>query len=442
MTKQQRALLHKRDSTRHFLFSKTDTKELERKQIAPRESAWKTLKEAFPEMLSGKRFVDHAMDRLKSTARFGALAIRLDSLPQRTEQFDKYRKIAQALQIVCEKENGLWGIVEPGILDCFLPDKNAAQCLKFAQSFQKTIVQEISETITVGIAKHPTLDYYEQQILDNTRKALDHAAFFGPGSTAVFDAVSLNISGDRLYEKGDIKEAVVEFRRALRIDPSNVNVHNSLGVCYAVAGDYKKAVKQFKAAVDLDPNEFMALYNQGLIKMLKGQRDSALELFLRAELISEDVFEIVYQTGKLYLEKRELEKAQKYFEKALRIKPNTSAVYRHLGESYAASGRSQDAVRSYKHAIKQNPADAASLSALGCLFDEQGENPEISIMFCQESVDLSPQNGLFRLRLGRLYLKQNLPEKALKEFEKAEELGQNATAYIDKIRNQLKAKAS
>jgi hypothetical protein len=44
--------------------------------------------------------------------------------------------------------------------------------------------------------------------------------------------------------------------------------------------------------------------------------------------------------------------------------------------------------------------------------------------------------------LGQLYLKQNRLADALKEFKKAEFLGQDASAVITEIQKQLPAKAS
>ena len=93
-----------------------------------------------------------------------------------------------------------------------------------------------------------------------------------------------------------------------------------------------------------------------------------------------------------------------------------------------------EAVSAYKKAIRQNPNDADSLSALGYLFDLQGENPEITTIFCQQSVDISPDNGLFRHRLGSLYLKRNQLEDALEQFQKADELGHDSKALIKKIK--------
>ena len=33
------------------------------------------------------------------------------------------------------------------------------------------------------------------------------------------------------------------------MDPSNVNVHNSLGVCFGLMGNYEPAIEAFKTAV-------------------------------------------------------------------------------------------------------------------------------------------------------------------------------------------------
>ena len=124
------------------------------------------------------------------------------------------------------------------------------------------------------------------------------------------------------------------------------------------------------------------------------------------------------------------ESGKKFLEHAAELEPQSGAVFRYLGECYTAIGDEDAAISAYKKAIKHNPSDAASLSAMGCLFDERDENPEIALMFCQESVRFSPENGLFRYRLGQLYLKENRLNDALKEFKKAEFLGQDTSALI------------
>jgi len=92
--------------------------------------------------------------------------------------------------------------------------------------------------------------------------------------------------------------------------------------------------------------------------------------------------------------------------------------------------------------IEQNSNNAAALSALGCLFASLGENLEIATIFCQQSVDIAPDNGLFRHRLGRLYLKENQFDDALRQFKEADRLGYDSRQYIEQIENKHISRAS
>ncbi|MBW2467936.1 MAG: tetratricopeptide repeat protein, partial [Deltaproteobacteria bacterium] len=74
-------------------------------------------------------------------------------------------------------------------------------------------------------------------------------------------------------------------------------------------------------------------------------------------------------------------------------------------------------------------------------FAEQEENPEIALMFCKESIQLAPENGLFRYRLGQLYYRQNRLDDALKEFKQARRLGKDASDLISEIEKKLQPKA-
>lgn len=306
--------------------------------------------------------------------------------------------------------------------------------MELANKINDGLAETRNETVSIGIASYPTLSFDKDQILDHAGKALDHAAFFGPGSTVSFDAVSLNISGDTRYQNGDIDGAIEEFKTALLLDPSDVNVHNSLGVCYGILSDYDNALKEFQEAVRLDPNEVMARYNSGLINMLTGDTEKALQNFLEAGEKEDDTFEITFQTGNVYLKMGKPEKAKKFLEKAVTLDSESGPAFRLLGECYNAMNMTDNAIFAYKKALRQNPNDAESLSALGYLFDLLGENPEITTILCQQSIDIAPENGLFRHRLGNLYLKRNQLEDALEQFQKAHDLGQDSGDMIEKIK--------
>ncbi|MFW5936707.1 MAG: tetratricopeptide repeat protein [Desulfosalsimonas sp.] len=97
--------------------------------------------------------------------------------------------------------------------------------------------------------------------------------------------------------------------------------------------------------------------------------------------------------------------------------------------------RDGDAATAYKNVLKIRPDDAEALSALGYLYEMQARNADIALMFCQQAVEMAPDNALFRHRLGRLYYNRNRYEEALAEFEAARELGDEASAeYISMLR--------
>ncbi|MGD8470031.1 MAG: tetratricopeptide repeat protein [Desulfobacteraceae bacterium] len=448
MRKQPPQLYHNRESTRHFLYSKAEAEGPQKKRIYIPARIQKAIQSVYPGLLSGHAFIDHTEQQLSSTANFAWLVFQIDAKARshkknpKPDPVDAHQKVATFFDDFCKKHKGSWGLINSGLFGAFFEDKNASQCLKLVRNFQDKLIKQTGIPVSAGIAEYPTLSYQPAEILTNALKALDHATFFGPGSKAIFDAVSLNISGDRLFDKGDIKGSVSEFRLALKLDPSNINVHNSLGVCYGLMGDYEKAKKEFKIALKLKPKAVMPWYNFGFTNMLAGDHRKALDLFLKANTIDPNVFEVAFQTGRLLMEIDQPESGKKFLEHAAELEPKSGAVFRYLGECYTAIGDVEAAISAYTKAIKYNPSDAASLSALGYLFDEREENQEIALMFCQESVRLSPENGLFRYRLGQLYLKENRLTDALKQFKKAEFLGQDTSALIRQIKKQLPAKAS
>jgi tetratricopeptide (TPR) repeat protein len=445
MTHQKTDLFHHRSSAKEFLFYKTEAKPNKGTAKALSPAGSDRVLEVFPDILSGKDFIENAAARLTSSEKFDAMVVKIDNNTDKggetanTGEIELWLDVANVIDTLCRREKGIWGRLDQGMLGCFFTPKNQTASLELAQKIKNSLAESTHETVSIGIASYPTLSFKKEEVLDNAAKALDHAAFFGPASIVAFDAVSLNISGDNLYQNGDINGAVREYKTAILLDPSDVNIHNSLGVCYGILGDYGKALKEFKEAVKLDPDEVMALYNIGLVNMLTNKALKALEYFLEADRKKEDdIFEVAFQIGRVYLNMGQPETAKEFLEKAVSLNSESGLAWRSLGECCIALNMTDEAVSAYKKAVRQNPNDAESLSALGYLFDLLGENPEITTIFCQQSIDISPDNGLFRHRLGNLYLKRNELEDALVQFEKAQDLGYDSRKLIKRIKKLMK----
>jgi len=444
MTHQKTNLFHRHPSGKSFLLYKADAKPDKAASPGISPPGSERIRNVFPDLLSGKEFIENAAARFKSSENFDAMVIKIDNLTGGGEtdpkdEIERWLDVAKTIDALCRKKDGIWGRLDRGMFGCFFTPNNQTTSLEIAQQIKNSLAESSHETVSIGMASYPTLDFKKEAIFDNAAKALDHAAFFGSASIVAFDAVSLNISGDNLYQHGDIDGAIREYKTAIKLDPSDINIHNSLGVCYGILGDYARALKEFKQALELDPDEVMVLYNIGLVNMLTGKPQKALEYFLEADRKKEDdIFEVAFQIGSVYLAMGNPKSAKEFFEKAVALNPESGSALRSLGECCSALNLTDEATFAYKKAIRLNPNDAQSLSALGHLFDLLGENPEITTIFCQQSVDISPENGLFRHRLGSLYLKRNQLEDALVQFEKAHSLGYNSKDSIKKIKKLMK----
>jgi tetratricopeptide (TPR) repeat protein len=340
---------------------------------------------------------------------------------------------------VCREIDGIWARIDERRTALAVPHFDIQDGRRMAQRIQQHYTAIGTPPITAGVAVYPTANYTRSQSVDNAGKALVHAGFFGPGSVTCFDAISLNISGDRLYQEGDIQGAVDEFKQGLLMDPTEANLHNSLGVCYGVLGDTQKALDAFDAAMWLAPDNVMAVYNKGYILLQLGHYEKAQEALLQADAIEGDVFEVVFHLGQLFMRMNAAEKARPYLEASTRANNRYGPAFRLLGACLDELNLGKEAIQAYKSAVKINPADALALSALGRLYTERGESLDVAAVMCEQSVQLDPDNGLFHHRLGLVYLSRGKLDHALAEFELATALGHDSRAHIEKTQDLMMA---
>ena len=439
-------------ATQHFLFSKTPAEDRHTPvSDAPSggvpSDADEPLRKHYPDLRIGDAYRARAAEKTADHALFTALALRIDSVVHQPaddhERMQRTRgQVADAIDKWCAAESGWWGLMTSDIFGCVFPGRDVASGLAMAKKVQEQVNATFELTLTIGLAAAPCLKYAPSEVIDNARKALEHALFLGPGGRACFDAVSLNISGDRYYDAGDIDRAIGEFRNALRLDPHNVNVLNSLGVCFGVQQNHPKALTAFRAALKIKPDEILALYNSGLVNLLMGEREKALRFWLKAAPLGKDVFELNLQAGKLLLESDQPEKAQELIQRAAALKPESAAVQRLLGDTYLVQRLLDQAIGPYKKTLRIHPNDAHALSGLGRCYELKNENLDIALAFCRQSVEITPDNGRFHMRLGRLLKKTGQFDKALEAFKKAASLGEDVREAIRAIEDRCVDKAS
>jgi hypothetical protein len=211
MKKNQQALFHRTKTEQQFLFYKTDEKSFDENPESPRLDSPANLSTVFPGIKIGTSFLEHARTYVEPLSRFGALVIKMDMDKEKDTPHDPSStesiNVVNTIDRLCEKDAAFWGGLDNGLFACLVPDKDSDACLNMATRLQTSLSKTGNNTVSIGIAAYPTLSFEKDRIIDNARKAIDHAAFFGPNSTVVFVSGSGKISGDHLYKKGYITKS-------------------------------------------------------------------------------------------------------------------------------------------------------------------------------------------------------------------------------------------
>ena len=298
-------------------------------------------------------------------------------------------------------KRGIWeNLDNTSFIFSFWDYKNDKKASHLIISLKEKISTVLKADILIGVAKFPYQNFSKEETFNNAIKAIDHAAFFGPDTLIHFDATSLNISGDRLFQLNRYKMALDEYQKGLEIEPDNINLINSLGVCFGVMGKLDKAKLEFDKAMKINSNEVMVIYNIGLLYQIEEDIDKAVIYLRKAHGIDSAVFEVELLLGSLLVKKNHTKQALPHLEKAGEINPESGLSFRMKGEIHLGNKLPEKAGLEFNKAIKINPRDAISLSGYARSLELQNKNLNIARSFAQNSIDIDPDNSLFKKRLN------------------------------------------
>jgi tetratricopeptide (TPR) repeat protein len=297
-------------------------------------------------------------------------------------------------------KRGIWeNLDNTSFVFSFWDYKNDKKASQLIISLKEKISTALKADILIGVARFPYQNFSKEETFDNAIKAIDHAAFFGPDTLIHFDATSLNISGDRLYQLNRYKMALDEYQKGLEIEPDNINLINSLGVCFGVMGKLNKAKLEFDKAMKINPNDVMVIYNIGLLYQIEEDIDKAVIYLRKAHGIDSAVFEVEFLLGSLLVKKNHTKLALPHLDKAGEINPESGLSFRMKGEIHLGNNLPEKAGLEFNKAIKINPRDAISLSGYARSLELQDKNLNIARSFAQNSIDIDTDNNLFKKRL-------------------------------------------
>lgn len=148
-----------------------------------------------------------------------------------------------------------------------------------------------------------------------------------------------NHYGNALSDCRRIDESIVEYRRALELNPDFAEAHVNLGASLADQKRLDEAISEFRTAVKLKPHMTPGHYNLAVVLSEKGQL---------VEAIGE-------------------------YRKVLELKPADADAHSELGRALADNGQIDEAIEQYEQALK---IDSTNVDAVNGLARLRAAHPE------------------------------------------------------------------
>ncbi len=257
-------------------------------------------------------------------------------------------------------------------------------------------------------------------------------------------------SGERYYDKGQYREAAIQFQNAIQVDQNFAEAHFRLGQTAAKLQQWPAAAQEFERAIAGNPEHAGAhlamanlfldhstqfadakvqidwlLQNQpnnadvylALAKYDDATKDISGALTALGEALKRDPnrSEFHMARGIIYAEGQQWDKAQEDLKLAVALDPKSVEANLKLGNFYQSRGQFPEADEYYRKAIQAAPGDPNPRMAMGNLLLSEGKPQEVENFLRDAKKDFA-NNSVGYCMLGNYYIATNQIDKALTEF--------------------------
>jgi tetratricopeptide (TPR) repeat protein len=178
--------------------------------------------------------------------------------------------------------------------------------------------------------------------------------------------------GNYYLDRGDFKQAVASYEKALEMEPRGVLAMVNEAMAYARMGENQKANDALERALKAAPDNAAANFNIGLLKAEQNDLVAAEKHLRAAVRFDPQMAQAAYNLC-LVLSKDRLDEAMHFCRKAAEMRPAVPRYAYTLGFFYQQKGNFSEAEKVLQQAVQSNPAFADSYFLLGEIYEKQAK---------------------------------------------------------------------
>jgi len=189
-------------------------------------------------------------------------------------------------------------------------------------------------------------------------------------------------------EKGQMAEAIQQWRQALQMDPDDAQAHFGLAVSLTGDNQEREALEEYKKACALDTHQPAWLAHLAASQAQVGDFDGAISNFQKSLALDPSNPGAEADLGAALFENGKAEEGLQHMQKAVDMAPDFADGHSYLGTALAKMGRMDEAVDQLKTAVELLPSSVEYHFNLGFVLRLRGDYTDAIAAF-QKAVALS-----------------------------------------------------
>jgi tetratricopeptide (TPR) repeat protein len=201
----------------------------------------------------------------------------------------------------------------------------------------------------------------------------------------------------KIFHDWDWLGAERELKRALELDPNNLDAHSLYGYCLQAKGQADEAVVEERRAHEIDPVWPIANNDVALALYLARRYDEAINYAQDTLKLNPNSLRMLCIQGHAYLEKGMPEQSIAAFRQALTIQPNLMRAQAGLGYTYARLGKRSAALESINQ-IKDNQSESTERPHfIAAIYAALGDTDQTFVWLEKAFAEHNPRMWQFKL---------------------------------------------
>jgi choline-sulfatase len=201
---------------------------------------------------------------------------------------------------------------------------------------------------------------------------------------------ALSMLGLVYLNTGNYEQALICFRKEVRLRPQVETARSNLGTVYKRMGKIDMAEQEYDAELAINPRNAVAASNLAQIYLDKTLLDDARRVLEATVIAGGESADLYFELGLLEAKVSNLDKSRSAFTKVLALDPRRVEVYVNLGKIAFLQGRIDESIYQYQRALRLDPHNAGYMATLGSLYLSGKNAPSEALQYFRQALAADP----------------------------------------------------